>query len=140
MKRVFIDTNVLIDYVSKRDSFFKPYAQIMQLGQRRKVEILVSGLSFATCSFILEAHYKFSNDNILRIFSELIKTCNITPVDSDVINKAIASNFSDFEDAMQYQSALRGNADCILTRNKSDFTSSKIRVFAPLEFLQMLSQ
>jgi predicted nucleic-acid-binding protein len=140
MKRVFIDTNVLIDYVSKRDSFFEPAAQIMQLGQRRKVEILVSGLSFATCSFILEAHYKFSNDNILRIFSELIKTCNITPVDSDVINKAIASNFSDFEDAMQYQSALRGNADCILTRNKSDFTSSKIRVFAPLEFLQMLSQ
>ena len=121
------DLNVVTpDLIGKKFKDFTPGAAI--------------GLSFATCSFILEAHYKFSNDNILRIFSELIKTCNITPVDSDVINKAIASNFSDFEDAMQYQSALRGNADCILTRNKSDFTSSKIRVFAPLEFLQMLSQ
>ena len=53
MKKVFLDTNVLIDYLARREQFFQPAAQIVQLGQDYQCQLLVSALSFATASFIL---------------------------------------------------------------------------------------
>ena len=60
MIKVFLDTNILIDYLSCRENFFEPAALIFQLGKRKKCQLLVSSLSFATASFILQAHYKMS--------------------------------------------------------------------------------
>ena len=74
------------------------------------------------------------------MFAAFVKKCNVTPVDSVIIDKAIASEFKDFEDAMQYYSALREGADAIITRNIVDFTSAKIDVYEPQEFLDMLMQ
>lgn len=140
MKKVFLDTNVLIDYLARRGRFFEPAAQIVQLGQGQKCEILVSALSFATASFILESHHKLSNEIVVRKFAEFVKMCNVTPVDSLVIDEAIASHFSDFEDAMQYNSALREGADAIITRNCADFDNVQIDVYEPQAFLDMLMQ
>ena len=61
MKKVFLDTNILIDYLARRGQFFEPAAQIVQLGQQHEFSLLVSAMSFATASFILEAHLKLSN-------------------------------------------------------------------------------
>ena len=58
MKKVFLDTNILIDYLARRGQFFEPAAQIVQLGQQHEFGLLVSAMSFATASFILEAHHK----------------------------------------------------------------------------------
>ena len=138
MKKVFIDTNILIDYLARRGDFFAPAAQIVQLGQQCKCEILVSAMSFATASFILESHHKLPNEVIVQKFAKFVKMCNVTPVDSLIVDKAIASGFSDFEDAMQYYSAMREGADVIITRNCRDFIAAKISVFEPQAFLDML--
>ncbi len=61
-------------------------------------------------------------------------------IDSKTINESLCSDFQDFEDAMQYHSALRANADIIITRNKKDFSASKIPVFTPQEFLDAVSE
>ena len=140
MKKVFLDTNVLIDYLARRGQFFEPAAQIVELGQQRVYQILVSALSFGTASFILESHLKLSNDTIVRKFAEFVKMCNVTPVDSLIIDEAIASHFTDFEDAMQYYSAIREGADAIITRNCSDFKAAQIDVFEPQRFLDMLTR
>lgn len=140
MKKVFLDTNVLIDYLARRGQFFRPAAQIIQLGQDNKCDLLVSALSFATASFILEAHHKLSNEIIVKKFAQFIQICNVTPVDSLIIDEALASRFSDFEDAMQYYSAIREGADAIITRNSEDFSDSRIEVFEPQQFLDMLMQ
>ena len=140
MKKVFLDTNVLIDYLARRGQFFEPAAQIVELGQQRVYQILVSALSFGTASFILESHLKLSNDTIVRKFAEFVKMCNVTPVDSLIIDEAIASHFPDFEDAMQYYSAIREGADAIITRNCSDFKAAQIDVFEPQRFLDMLTR
>ena len=140
MKKVFLDTNVLIDYIARRGQFFEPAAQIIPLGQQHEFALLVSALSFATASFILEAHHKLSNEVIVHKFADFIKMCNVTPIDSLVIDEAIASNFSDFEDAMQYYSAIREGADAIITRNCSDFSSAQIEVYDHQQFLDMLTK
>lgn len=140
MKKVFLDTNILIDYLARRGQFFEPAAQIVQLGQQHEFSLLVSAMSFATASFILEAHHKLSNETIVRKFAWFITMCNVTPVDSLTVDEAIASRFSDFEDAMQYYSAIREGADAIITRNSGDFTASQIEVYEPLQFLDMLAE
>ena len=65
---------------------------------------------------------------------------NVTPVDSLIVDEAIASRFSDFEDAMQYYSAIREGADAIITRNSSDFSAAEIEVYEPQQFLDMLAK
>ena len=75
MKKVFLDTNILIDYLARRGQFFEPAAQIVQLGQQYEFGLLVSAMSFATASFILEAHHKLSNETIVRKFAEFVTMC-----------------------------------------------------------------
>ena len=74
------------------------------------------------------------------MFAEFVKMCNVTPVDSLIVDEAIASRFSDFEDAMQYYSAIREGADAIITRNSSDFNAAQIEVYEPQQFLDMLAK
>ncbi|MBR4624714.1 MAG: PIN domain-containing protein [Alphaproteobacteria bacterium] len=136
-KKVFLDTNVFIDYLGSRNDYAAA-SMIISLAQKGYFDLLVSSLSFATASYILNAHHKRTNDDIVAMFATFVKKCNVTPVDSIVISNAIASGFSDFEDAMQYYSALREGADAIITRNPNDFRTAKINIFEPQEFLDML--
>ena len=135
MMKVFLDTNIIIDYLSRRMPFFELAAVILQLGKSRKCELLVSSLSFATASFILQAHYKKSHGDVVKLFAIIAELCNITTVDSHTVHAAILSDFKDFEDAMQYDSAIRASADVIITRNKQDFKASELPVFEPAEFI-----
>ena len=75
MKKVFLDTNVLIDYLARRGQFFQPAAQIVQLGQDRQCELLVSALSFATASFIMESHHKLTNEVIVHSSASMSRNC-----------------------------------------------------------------
>ena len=88
----------------------------------------------------MESHHKLPNEVIVQKFAQFVKMCNVTPVDSLTIDEAIASRFSDFEDAMQYYSAIREGADTIITRNSDDFDAAQIEVYEPQQFLDMLVQ
>ncbi|MBR4677934.1 MAG: PIN domain-containing protein [Bacteroidales bacterium] len=136
MKAIFLDTNVFIDYLAQRKDFYEPAVQVIEFCTKKKIKVLVSALSFATASYVMSAHNKMAHTEIKNLFSDFVKHGIITPVDSKTINESLKSEFIDFEDAMQYYSALRENADIIITRNKNDFAASKIPVFTPQEFLE----
>ncbi len=139
MKSVFLDTNILIDCLSHREPFYKNAAYIITLCEEKGDRILISALSFATASYVLETHHKKSPVAIKTLFENFIKACSVTPVDSHTIDESIASSFSDFEDAMQYYSALREGADLIITRNKGDYEAAQIPVYDPQEYLDLLT-
>lgn len=139
MKRIFIDTNVVIDFLARRSQFFNSACGVISCSQKGYL-ILVSSLSFATTSYILAAHHKIPEQAIKNIFANFVNTCRITTVDTVTISDAISSQFTDFEDAMQYSSALHSGADVIISRNKSDFQSSIIPVYEPQEFLDLLTR
>ena len=138
MRRIFIDTNILIDFLARRGQFFHPAWGVISRSMRGDT-ILVSALSFATASYIMTTHHKMSNEAVVRLFENFVKICQITPIDSQTINESIASEFGDFEDAMQYYSALREKADIIITRNKDDYEAAHIPVYEPQEFLDLLT-
>ena len=138
-KKVFLDTNILIDFFASRRDYISA-STIVTMAKEGRFQLLVSSLSFATASYIMNAHHRKTNAEIVAMFAEFVKMCNVTPVDSLVVDEAIASRFQDFEDAMQYYSAVREGADAIITRNASDFGAAQIAVYEPKAFLDMLTK
>lgn len=139
MKRIFIDTNILLDFLARRGDFFMPAWSVISRSKRGD-KILVSALTFATASYVLETHHKKSPETIKTLIDDFVKISSITPVDSRTIDESIASDFRDFEDAMQYYSALREGADLIITRNKDDYKAAQIPVYEPQEYLDSLTR
>ena len=140
MKKVFIDTNVLIDYLGRRGQFYEPAAKIISLADLGLFRLTASSLSFATGSYILEAHCHMAPEQIVDDYKKFMTICSIATVDEAVITTAVNHPFNDFEDAIQYHTAMADNADCIVTRNKNDFTTTDIPVMEPQEFLDMLAE
>lgn len=95
-----------------------------------------SSLSYATASYILAKYDTAENvTGKLRKFATL---CHISGVDEHTVSNALYSDFSDFEDALQFYSAVAVGSDIIVTRNKKDFDKSCIPVFTPKEYLNTL--
>ena len=136
--RVFLDTNVMIDLLCERKPHYDTAAKIMVLKEKGLVQIIVASLSFATCHYVLSKSFgKISASELLKKFRIL---CEVAEVDEINIDKSLFSKFTDFEDAIQYFSALKANADCLITRNSKDFILSEIPIFSPQEFLSSINK
>ncbi|MBO4964440.1 MAG: PIN domain-containing protein [Prevotella sp.] len=132
MKRVFADTNVVIDLLDKREGFYKDAMDIFTKAYYGEIEIYISPITYATASYLLRKHGK---KELRTLLSNLRKLTRISYCDESVVDDSIASDFDDFEDAMQYFSALKSGAEIIITRNIKDFAKSSIKVIAPANFL-----
>ena len=136
--KVFFDTNILIDYLARRQQFYHDAALTISLCDKMGFQMLVSALSFATASYIMSSHGKMSSVVIKNLFENFVKQSRVTPIDTKTIDESIVSEFEDFEDAMQYYSALREQADVIITRNKDDFEAAQIPIYEPKEFIDLM--
>lgn len=133
MKKVFVDTNVILDFLLKREAFFEDARMIMAMGYNKKCCLFMSSLSFSNIAYI--ARKKFDGDSLYACFSEIRELLDVSPVSKDEVDSAINLRVKDFEDAMQYYSAKSIGADCIITRNVKDFNFSDIEVLTPHDFL-----
>ena len=134
MNRLLIDTNIVIDLLSKREQFYEEAATLFSRADKNEIELAISSLTFANTNYIL-SKLKSSQEakNILRKFKVLVK---ILALDDKIIELALSDNiFSDFEDGLQYYSAIENQIDVIITRNKKDFRNSKIPVLTAKEYL-----
>ncbi len=133
MKKVFLDTNVVIDFLGERKNFFSDAAKIICQADKKEITILCSSLTYSNAAYILQ--HGFSLDEIknkLTLFSQL---CETTSVNKETVEKALASEYKDLEDALQYYSAKEAKADLIVTRNVKDFVKHDIPVITPSEYL-----
>ena len=137
MMKVFLDTNVALDFLMHRDGFFEEARAVMALGYNGYCELFLSSLSFSNIAYI--ARKKFEGGLLYDCLAEIRELVSVTGVDQDVVDSAIALHAKDFEDAMQYFSARSIIADCIVTRNVKDFPFSDITVMTPHEFLQKMN-
>ncbi|MBR5540807.1 MAG: PIN domain-containing protein [Bacteroides sp.] len=135
MMKVFLDTNIVIDLLDKRAPFYVDAVKLFTLAYQKKITLFVSPMTYATASYLLRKHGKEGMRKLLSNFRQLSR---ITTADESVVDAALASSFDDYEDALQYYSALTGNVDVIVTRNKKDFVLSRIPVLLPEELLAQL--
>lgn len=133
MKKVFFDINVILDVFQKRMSHYTSSAQILSLCETRKIQGFISSASFGILFYLLQKEVK--KQKAIEALKDLKMILKIAPLDEKILDNALQSHFSDFEDAIQYYSAISQKVECILTRNKKDFKPSQIQVLTPEEFL-----
>jgi len=136
MQKVFLDTNIVIDFLGERESFYNTSAKIMTLADKKKIKILTSPTSISNTYYLLS---KYENaKTALEKIQKFKVLCSISIMNDEVIEKAITSDFKYFEDAMQYFSALASDCDLIITRNEKDFKNALIPVMNAESYLQTL--
>ena len=137
MKKIFVDTNILVDLLADRKPFSKYAVEIFNASENKKVKLFTSSHSIATTYYVLK---KFKDDNSLRkTLLGLFEYVSIIPVDTEVLSKGLRSKQKDFEDSIQiYCATSIDKIDCIVTRNVKDFKGSEILVLTPDELCSKL--
>lgn len=132
MKSVLCDINVILDIFLKRDPHYAPAARLFTLIEEKKLVGYLSAQSFPTLFYLLSKELK--REKTMRVLEKLRIVFRVAAVDEKVIDLSLASTFKDFEDAVQYYSALHVKADCLITRNKSDYGMDRLPIMTPEEF------
>lgn len=133
MEKVFVDTNIIIDLLAKREPFYKDAQDLFTLSDKKEIELCISSLSFANAYYSIAKHHK--DVDAKKYLSKFKVLVTVFPLEDKAIELALASDFTDFEDGLQYFIAMDNEADIIITRNKKDFKSSKIPVMTAGEYL-----
>lgn len=130
---LFVDTNVLLDVLAKREPFYDASASVWSLVESGSVAGHVSAISFNNVYYIVR-----KAEDRGRAFEALARIRDVfdcVAPDRSVINQAIDSDCDYFEDEIQYHSAVRCHADVLISRNPGDFPQGPPTVQSPSEFL-----
>ncbi len=130
----FVDTNIIIDLLAKRDPFYKESIQLFSLADSHELNITISALSIVNTHYVLSEVMKVKNTrSVLNTFKVLVNTHQLT---DKIVDLALTDlNFKDFEDCIQYHTAVESQCEVIVTRDLKGFKSSSIAVLSPKEFL-----
>ncbi len=134
MSKVLVDTNVVLDLLAKRKPYHIESLQLFSLADKREVDLVISALSIVNVHYILSERMKVKDSrSILGKFKVLVNSYDLN---DKIIDLALNdNNFKDFEDGIQYYTALESQCDLIVTRNLRDFKESVIPVLSPKEYL-----
>jgi predicted nucleic acid-binding protein len=136
MEAVFIDTDISLDLLAERMPHYTAAARLFTLADKGKIRIHVSSLSFSNLNYLLSRQYSQKEARrILHTFKILVK---VLPVDDKIVDLSLHSEFRDFEDAIQYFTAIENNIATLLTRNLKDYKHAKITVMTAEDFLLTL--
>jgi predicted nucleic acid-binding protein len=130
---IFLDTNIILDYLdTNRQKSFPDSVKIFQLLENGDINLFASALTFSNIAYILR---RMNYADLMQTFADLREVIDVLPTDKDVLDTAIGSSFTDFEDAVQYYTAVCGNADVVITRNVDDFIQTSVPVMTPSAYL-----
>ena len=135
MTRLFLDTNIIVDLLERREPFCQDAVRLFTRAYNKHIQVLVSPMTYATASFLLRKH---GPEGVRSLLTKLRQLSHVTTANERPVDDSIVSQFKDFEDAMQYSSALKAKADIIITRNGKDFTASQIPVMTATEYLDSI--
>ena len=136
--KVFIDTNVMIDFLGERESFFVEASEILSLADEGKIDVYCSSLSYSNAAYVLSRYYV--KEDVVDKLSKFHQLCHTATVDDTVVSEALESGFADFEDALQYYSASLANVDVIVTRDTKHFKNTHIPAITPSDFITRIGR
>ncbi len=133
---LFVDSDVVIDYFTDREPFVNAASELFELNEQDKVNIYLSAVSLNNIYYIVRRF--LGHKKAIEVIETLTEMTEIVGTTKKEINQALKNTFSDFEDSIQYSSALQiKDLDAIITRNVKDYRNSSISVMTPLNFLKM---
>lgn len=135
MKRVFVDSDIVLDLLAQRQPYYPFAAQFFSLAEKGKITACISPLIFANLHYILRK--QSSKEEAIKNLKKLRVLVTVLPINEKIIDLALASDFRDFEDAIQYYTAVENELEALITRNKRDYKETQIAVWTAEEFLAM---
>ena len=134
MKRILIDSDVILDLLLDRKPFCEDSLAIIYACEQKQLQGFVTPVIIANVYYIFRQ--KASHVTVTEQLKLLLNIISVLNMDQKQVLAALDSKFTDFEDALQYFSAIQSNkVDVIITRNTSDYKKSALPVFTPNEFL-----
>lgn len=133
MKQILLGTNIALDLLARRMPFYDDAAELFSLADKKQISLSISVLSFANIHYVLTKHKpEPETRKILRNLKILVEVLSL---DDKIIDMSLNSDFHDFEDAIQYFTAIEYDQELIVTRNMSGYRKSKIPVMTAREFI-----
>lgn len=130
--KVFLDTNIIIDYFDSQREHYLPATILFDLALKSKLELIVCAQSFITAFYVLGKYYP--KEELYSSMRSVYKLCGVSPVDASIIEQALATENVDFEDTVQYLSSAVAEADLIITRDEHGFKDFPIRHISAEQF------
>lgn len=132
MEKVFVDTNIVLDLLEKREVFYQEAQDLFTRADRKQVKLYVSALTIANVHYLLYRNLKMEARKVLAKLKVLVE---VLPLDNKILDLSLVSDFVDFEDAVQYYTAIENDVSVIITRNKKDFKNSRLPILTAREYL-----
>lgn len=133
-RNVFLDTNVILDYLFDRKPYSGFAGEIIALSESGDLTLFISAISINNIYYI--ARKSIGHEKSLDVIRDILEMVEILDLNKDTIIYALDSGFRDFEDGIQYCTAfLKNDMQVILTQNIKDFTKSNLPVMTPEKFL-----
>lgn len=134
--KLFVDFDVVIDFFTDREPHANAASELFELNEQRLVTIYLSAVSINNIYYIVRRF--LGHKKTIEVVETLTEMTEIVGTTKKEIIEALKNNFSDYEDSVQYSSALTiKSLDAIITRNIKDYKNSSIAVMTPLNFLTM---
>ena len=134
MQKVLVDTDIILDLLAERKPFYSFAAQLFSMADKKEIKLFVPSLTFSNINYLLSR--KFNNDKARKLLIQFKILITVLSVDDKIIRLALASEFKDFEDAIQYYCALENNIKILLTRNLKDYKKAKISILTAESFVK----
>ena len=135
--QVFVDNDVILDILLERKDYIYS-ASIIELIEKKEISGYTSPIIFTNTFYLMsKAADKLKAWEALRKLRLIFK---ITKLNENVVDKALASGFKDFEDAIQYYSALESKIKYLVTRNKADYIEDELVIMSPQEAVFLIEK
>jgi predicted nucleic acid-binding protein len=133
MKKLFLDSDVLLDLLLDRAPFSEDIAELIEKSIHSDVQLYTSPISIANINYIIG---RLENRNKADIKTKkVLKIVSIENIGQTVIDSASNSRFKDFEDSVQNYCAVESGHKMIITRNTKDYKESELSILTPKEYL-----
>jgi predicted nucleic acid-binding protein len=136
MIKTLVDTDVTLDFVIQRQPFFVEADEIFLRCSNGEFEAYICDITPINIFYI--GRKELGRDKTIRAIDDLLKITKICTVNLTILQSALTSQITDYEDAVQHECAAQENLDAIVTRNAKDYKNATVKVYSPKEFLQVL--
>jgi predicted nucleic acid-binding protein len=135
--RALLDTNVILDIALERQPFFEASEQVLAFAEQGQITGYISASTFGDLYYVIRKNK--GQEQTLDFLRKISRFCQVATVDQAMVSMALAANFSDFEDAVQYSTVVLNHLDAIVTRNPQDFSEAALQIITPDALIQALT-
>lgn len=134
--KVFIDTNILLDFMCRREPFYKDAYKIFRKAANNELDLVVSVLTIVNTQYTARK-YGLSMTDVSGAIKSLLSLVTVSPIDGQMVEYAYSVDDKDKEDVLQYMSAKSANVDYLISRDKKGFVNAPVTVLSLEEFCDM---